>query len=173
MRISPSPFRDHVKNCPTSSWHRHMPDMQRCRRCEVPSRNGYFFETSVRCPYVVAMMPRAAVRLHFLFDVLELLRAIHRNAGTQWKSSSFTQSEPVSQLSRQVWNPMDQLSGYAHRPFPFVLRYLRQRPVSHLVILGSVLVAVACSVGTQYGVKFLVDSLSAGPERATNVWLAF
>src|SRR5580692_4468303 len=68
---------------------------------------------------------------------------------------------------------MDQLSGYAHRPFPFVLRYLRQRPVSHLVILGSVLAAVACSVGTQYGVKFLVDSLSAGPEHATNVWLAF
>jgi ATP-binding cassette subfamily B protein len=104
---------------------------------------------------------------------LELLRAIHRNAGTQWKSSSFTQSEPVSQLSQQVWNPMDQLSGYAHRPFPFVLRYLRQRPVSHLVILSCVLAAVACSVGTQYGVKFLVDSLSAGPEHAANVWLAF
>src|ERR1700761_145629 len=68
---------------------------------------------------------------------------------------------------------MDQLSGYAHRPFPFVLRYLRQRPVAHLVILGCVLGAVSCSVGTQYGVKFLVDSLSAGPEHATNVWLAF
>src|ERR1700739_4423450 len=68
---------------------------------------------------------------------------------------------------------MDQLSGYAHRPFPFVLRYLRQRPVSHLVILSCVLAAVACSVGTQYGVKFLVDSLSGGPEHATNVWLAF
>ena len=68
---------------------------------------------------------------------------------------------------------MDQLSGYAHRPFPFVLRYLRQRPLSHLVILSCVVAAVACSVGTQYGVKFLVDSLSAGPEHATNVWLAF
>jgi ATP-binding cassette, subfamily B, bacterial len=68
---------------------------------------------------------------------------------------------------------MDQLSGYAHRPFPFVLRYLRQRPLSHLVILSCVVGAVACSVGTQYGVKFLVDSLSAGPEHATNVWLAF
>ena len=68
---------------------------------------------------------------------------------------------------------MDQLSGYAHRPFPFVLRYLRQRPLSHLIILSCVVAAVACSVGTQYGVKFLVDSLSAGPERATNVWLAF
>src|SRR6201992_3076235 len=68
---------------------------------------------------------------------------------------------------------MDQLSGYAHRPFSFVLRYLRQRPVAHSVILSAVIGAVACSVGTQYGVKYLVDSLSAGPARATHVWLAF
>jgi ATP-binding cassette subfamily B protein len=68
---------------------------------------------------------------------------------------------------------MDQLSGYAHRPFPFVLRYLRQRPVSHLVILLSVVAAVACSVSTQYGVKFLVDCLSEGPSHADGVWLAF
>jgi ATP-binding cassette, subfamily B, bacterial len=45
--------------------------------------------------------------------------------------------------------------------------------MSHLVILGAVVAAVGCSVGTQYGVKFLVDSLSAGPEHAGNVWLAF
>src|SRR5215475_11252737 len=68
---------------------------------------------------------------------------------------------------------MDQLSGYAHRPFHFVLRYLRQRRVSHLAILTAVIGAVACSVSTQYGVKNLVDTLSAGPSRATNVWLAF
>ncbi|MCA6108554.1 ABC transporter ATP-binding protein [Bradyrhizobium cenepequi] len=68
---------------------------------------------------------------------------------------------------------MDNLSGYAHRPFPFVLRYLRRRPASHAVILGCVLGAVACSVGTQYGVKNLVDSLSAGPAQPSGVWLAF
>src|SRR6201992_1515172 len=68
---------------------------------------------------------------------------------------------------------MDSLSGYAHRPFPFVLRYLRQRSGAHLAILAAVLGAVACSVGTQYGVKNLVDSLSAGPSRAGGVWLAF
>jgi ATP-binding cassette subfamily B protein len=68
---------------------------------------------------------------------------------------------------------MDNLSGYAHRPFPFVLRYLRQRLASHVVILTAVIAAVACSVGTQYGVKYLVDSLSAGPARAGGVWLAF
>ena len=68
---------------------------------------------------------------------------------------------------------MDQLSGYAHRPFPFVMRYLRQRLASHMVILTAVVAAVACSVGTQYGVKFLVDGLSAGTAHAGSVWLAF
>jgi ATP-binding cassette subfamily B protein len=68
---------------------------------------------------------------------------------------------------------MDTLSGYAHRPFPFVLRYLRKRLAAHTVILIAVVAAVACSVGTQYGVKSLVDSLSAGTSRAGSVWLAF
>src|SRR5438874_674652 len=68
---------------------------------------------------------------------------------------------------------MDNLSGYAHRPLPFVLRYLRQRLAAHLVIVTSVVAAVACSVGTQYGVKYLVDGLSAGSSRAGTVWLAF
>ncbi|MGJ4929451.1 ABC transporter ATP-binding protein [Bradyrhizobium sp. HKCCYLS2038] len=68
---------------------------------------------------------------------------------------------------------MDQLSGYAHRPFSFVMRYLRHRPAAHLIILLSVVGAVACSVGTQYGVKFLVDSLSAGPHGNGAVWAAF
>src|SRR4030081_1094764 len=68
---------------------------------------------------------------------------------------------------------MDNLSGYAHRPFPFVLRYLRKRLAAHVVILSAVAAAVACSVGTQYGVKNLVDSLSAGRSHAGGVWLAF
>jgi len=68
---------------------------------------------------------------------------------------------------------MDNLSGYANRPLPFVLRYLRQRLAPHVVILTAVVAAVACSVGTQYGVKYLVDGLSAGPARAGSVWLAF
>src|SRR5260221_4609008 len=68
---------------------------------------------------------------------------------------------------------MDNLSGYAHRPLPFVLRYLRQRLAAHVVIVIAVVAAVACSVGTQYGVKYLVDCLTAGPARAGGVWLAF
>jgi ATP-binding cassette subfamily B protein len=68
---------------------------------------------------------------------------------------------------------MDSLSGYARRPFSFVLRYLRQRLASHVLILTAVVAAVACSVGTQYGVKFLVDGLAAGPNHEGGVWLAF
>ncbi|KRR05084.1 ABC transporter ATP-binding protein [Bradyrhizobium valentinum] len=68
---------------------------------------------------------------------------------------------------------MDNLSGYVRRPFPFVLRYLRRRRAAHVVIVSAVIAAVACSVGTQYGVKNLVDSLTAGSSHASSVWLAF
>src|SRR5205807_7191399 len=68
---------------------------------------------------------------------------------------------------------MDNLSGYAHRPLTFVLRYLRQRLASHLVIVTSVVAAVACSVGTQYRVMYLDDGLSVGSSRAGTVCLRF
>jgi ATP-binding cassette subfamily B protein len=68
---------------------------------------------------------------------------------------------------------MDSLSGYARRPFSLVLRYLRQRLAAHVLILTAVVAAVACSVGTQYGVKYLVDGLAAGPNHEGGVWLAF
>src|SRR5271155_1146239 len=74
---------------------------------------------------------------------------------------------------QRIYSSMDSLSGYANRPLPFVLRYLRQRPASHVFIVTAVVAAVACSVGTQYGVKYLVDGLSAGAGRAGSVWLAF
>ena len=66
---------------------------------------------------------------------------------------------------------MDDLCLYASRPLAFVYRYLRLRPLSHAVILAAVLGAVACSVGTQYGVKFLVDVLSNHDN--AGVWTAF
>jgi len=67
---------------------------------------------------------------------------------------------------------MDRLSSYAERPVAFLLRYVRRRKLSHAAILAAVLTAVACSVSTQYGVKFLVDTLSAGPS-GNAVWIAF
>jgi ATP-binding cassette, subfamily B, bacterial len=66
---------------------------------------------------------------------------------------------------------MADLCAYGSRPLAFVFRYIRMRPWSHAVILAAVLAAVACSVGTQYGVKNLVDTLSSGRDAA--VWTAF
>jgi ATP-binding cassette subfamily B protein len=66
----------------------------------------------------------------------------------------------------------DDLSGFSRRPFAFIARYLRHRPVAHAAIIALVAAAVACSVTTQYGVKFLVDTLAAGP-RGSAIWLAF
>jgi ATP-binding cassette, subfamily B, bacterial len=67
---------------------------------------------------------------------------------------------------------MVDLSSYAHQPFAFLGRYVRRRARAHSVILVAVLGAVGCSVSTQYGLKFLVDTLSAGA-KGPSVWYAF
>ena len=58
---------------------------------------------------------------------------------------------------------MEDVCRYAHRPLAFVARYVRVRPIAHAVIVIAVVGAVACSVGAQYGVKLLVDTLAGGP----------
>src|SRR5438067_375460 len=68
---------------------------------------------------------------------------------------------------------MESLCAYANRPVAFFLRYIRLRPLAHSVILAAVLAAVMCSVSTQYGVKFLVDTLSGRGGGAQNIWAAF
>src|SRR5205823_1405502 len=60
---------------------------------------------------------------------------------------------------------------FRSHPFRFVFRYLRRRPISHAVILAAVLGAVGCSVTTQYGLKYLVDTLSGAG--GSGAWLAF
>jgi ATP-binding cassette subfamily B protein len=62
------------------------------------------------------------------------------------------------------------LCTYAERPWPFLWRYIRGRPLSHGAILLGVVGAVGCSVSTQYGVKKLVDALGSG--HVDHVWLA-
>jgi ATP-binding cassette, subfamily B, bacterial len=66
---------------------------------------------------------------------------------------------------------MVDLCQYANRPFAFIFRYIKRRPLTHAIILGAVLAAVACSVGTQYGIKYLVDVLSRHDN--AGVWVAF
>jgi ATP-binding cassette subfamily B protein len=67
---------------------------------------------------------------------------------------------------------MDRVCNYAQRPLGFLLRYVRQRAVTHALILVAVIAAAGCSVSAQYAVKFLVDALALGPGSKT-LWVAF
>jgi ATP-binding cassette, subfamily B, bacterial len=64
------------------------------------------------------------------------------------------------------------VSRYAGHPIAFVLRFVHRRWAAHAAIIAGVLAAVGCSVGTQYGIKLLVDALthSAG---SASAWPAF
>lgn len=68
---------------------------------------------------------------------------------------------------------MDDLCRYANRPLCFMVRYVKRDPIAHGTILGCVVGAVACSIGTQYGVKNLVDTLSHGTNTGSSIWFAF
>ena len=66
------------------------------------------------------------------------------------------------------------LSGLRGRPFAFLFRYIALHPIGHLVVLVSVLLAVVCSVSTDFGMKHLIDVISLGREAgAPLVWIAF
>ena len=68
----------------------------------------------------------------------------------------------------------DDLPGLRGRPLAFLLAYVMRHRAGHLTVLLSVIVAVACSVSTQYGMKHLIDIVSAGRDVAGNrVWGAF
>jgi ATP-binding cassette, subfamily B, bacterial len=69
-------------------------------------------------------------------------------------------------------NEGDDLTKYGARTLAFLGRYVRARAVPHAAIAAAVLAAVTCSVSTQYGVKRLVDALSA-PSKGEGPWLAF
>ena len=69
---------------------------------------------------------------------------------------------------------MNEAYRYAQRPFALLGHYIGTRPIAHAAILIAVLGAVGCSVGAQYGVKVLVDTLSAGlyaDDSVRNAWL--
>ena len=53
------------------------------------------------------------------------------------------------------------LSRWRKNPVGYLWHYIARRPKSHALILCAVILAVSCSVSTQYGVKMLVDSLTS------------
>ena len=69
---------------------------------------------------------------------------------------------------------MQDACRYSDHPLAFLARYVRKRPFAHAAIFSAVVAAVACSVGAQYGVKVLVDTLATGlTSHAKDAWLGF
>ncbi|HEX3984159.1 MAG TPA: ABC transporter ATP-binding protein, partial [Acidisoma sp.] len=66
------------------------------------------------------------------------------------------------------------LLGLRAKPIRFLLHFVARHPVAHAAVLTSVLIAVLCSVMTQYGLKNLVDAVSHGhgPAALRGVWIA-
>ena len=65
-----------------------------------------------------------------------------------------------------------EITRYRSRPLAFLLHYVRRHRTGHLVVLGSVVLAVVCAVCTQYGLKGLIDVISHGPG-TPGAWNAF
>ena len=60
------------------------------------------------------------------------------------------------------------------RPLAYLFHYIGRHPIGHTTVLISVLLAVTCSVSTQYGMKHLIDIVSSGFEAGRDkVWGAF
>lgn len=68
---------------------------------------------------------------------------------------------------------MNDICAFTSRPLAFLAHYVKRRTIAHVFILASVLGAVTCSVGAQYGVKMLVDSLAGAHVQIAAVWIAF
>ena len=68
---------------------------------------------------------------------------------------------------------MTDLASYRDRPFVFFLGYMRRRAGMHAGLFLAVIAAAACQVSTQYGIKFLVDTLALGHQAGDRIWLAF
>jgi len=68
---------------------------------------------------------------------------------------------------------MNDICAFTKRPLAFLAHYVKRRAIAHGFILASVLGAVTCSVGAQYGVKMLVDSLAGAHVQIAAVWIAF
>ncbi len=58
-------------------------------------------------------------------------------------------------------------------PIGFLWHYVRRHPWGHATVFLSVVVAVVCAVSVQYGLKNLIDIVSAGPGKASGLWWAF
>ncbi|MGH7059012.1 MAG: ABC transporter ATP-binding protein, partial [Stellaceae bacterium] len=54
----------------------------------------------------------------------------------------------------------------------FLLHYVARRAANHTLVLAAVLAAVGCAIGSQYGIKNLVDALDTPNVGAAQLWSA-
>ncbi len=84
-------------------------------------------------------------------------------------SKSDPHGNPQTVAPSQARRPA--LPPYAtHGAIRFLLHYVKRRLWSHLIILGAILTAVGCSIGSQYAIKNLVDVLGIGKPADIQVW---
>ena len=84
-------------------------------------------------------------------------------------------SHPTGHLTVTA-SSTDALLRLRGRPLAFLLHHVLRHRAGHAVVLGSVFLAVVCSVCTQYGMKNLIDVVAHGPGQAGGdhaVWIAF
>jgi ATP-binding cassette subfamily B protein len=82
----------------------------------------------------------------------------------------------VKNQARDPRLPTDaRLLKFSGRPLAFLMHFILRHRFLHIVVLTSMLLAVMCSVGTQYGLKHLIDVVAQGPgaDTANAVWGAF
>ncbi|MDB5878303.1 MAG: transporter related protein [Variovorax sp.] len=56
------------------------------------------------------------------------------------------------------------------RPAPFLWRYVRQRPWLFGILTSLIVLAAACSVGVQYGMKLIVDAMAGDDRQSRLIW---
>jgi ATP-binding cassette subfamily B protein len=79
----------------------------------------------------------------------------------------------MAEIAAKLGQEMADLSRLRVSPLGFLWHYVRRHAWGHAIVFLSVLVAVVCAVATQYGLKHLIDIVSAGPAHDGGIWWAF
>ncbi len=86
--------------------------------------------------------------------------------GERWRSSAPADAPPVPQPSgTHVETPR-----LSDRPVAFLWSYVARRPRHFAALLTLVVLAAACSVGVQYGMKLIVDTMAEGDRTTYLIW---
>src|SRR6185437_2307019 len=96
----------------------------------------------------------------------------------RWQIRTSVERGPRGRVPRRFarlgCNPPHRGRDSIRAPSPGLYVALRSVPaLVYTVMVAAVIVAATCSVSSQYGVKFLIDTLDPGPPGDGRIWLAF